>query len=343
MSVNSLKIPQVHITLFVSYQLARIVSSISTKRACRMSAENQPQILNPAPAQEKTNFPWREVLSRSSLPFLGLAASYGVYSFTIHYVNIVFAIITAAAFELVYIGLAVAKDLDERQHRRARLISMSAVGVSACFNWMAGVIDTNPGWFEGLTLGQKTFLAFLHGAPLSLLGYFVADLLMHSSTGEALTKAAQDIIEKLQSELDSLQSRFATLQKDHETLQSSNNDLQNRLTSSEERLTNSETQLTGFRNLVAWLQNAGQPFAFQDGEFRIVEIKQPELPAAIAIDTSLIASQVSILAKCLQARKISAAGAELTGREPGSVFGIGDFDSELGKLLTNTYTDKGSF
>jgi FtsZ-binding cell division protein ZapB len=319
------------------------MSAVSTK-------ENQTQILNPAPTQEKSVLPWREILSRSSLPFLGLAASYGVYSFTIHYVNIVFAIITAAAFELVYVGLSVAKDLDERQRRRARLISMSAVGVSACFNWMAGVIDTNPGWFEGLTLGQKTLLAFLHGAPLSLLGYFVADLLMHSSTGDAVTKAAQAVIEKLQDELKELQSRFATLQKDHETLQSSNNDLQNRLTSSEERLatseerlTNSESQLTGFRNLVAWLQSAGQPFAFQDGEFRIVEIKQPELPAAIGIDTSLIASQVSILAKCLQARKVSTTGAELTGREPGSVFGIGDFDSELGKLLTNTYTDKGSF
>jgi TolA-binding protein len=288
-----------------------------------------------------TSVSYREFISRSSLPFLGLAASYGVYSFAIHYVPFIFAVITAAAFELVYLGLSAANNLDERQQRRAKLLSLSAVAVSVCFNWTAGVIDTNPGWFEGLTLGQKAILAFVHGAPLSIMGYFVADLMLHSSTGETLTKAAQAVIEKLQSELDDLQSRFATLQKDHEVLQGSNKELQNRLTNSEERLTTSENQLSQFRNLIAWLQNAGQPFAFQDGEFRIVEIKQPELPAAIAIDTSLIASQVSILAKCLQARKISAAGAELTGREPGSVFGIGDFDSELGKLLTNTYTDKG--
>ena len=124
---------------------------------------------------------WRAILARLPLPMLALAASWGVYSFAALYVPQPIAIIQAAAFELTYIGLAVARSLDDRQRRRATAISLGAVIVSVLYNSIDGLFARNPTWLIGLPPGAEIGGAVLHGAPLAIVAYLVADLLLHSA------------------------------------------------------------------------------------------------------------------------------------------------------------------
>lgn len=113
------------------------------------------------------------------LPMLGLAASYGVYFFAINFVPFPFALIEASAFEFVYIGLACLPRLDKKLRKRALLISLGAVLISAAYNTMAAAIhmdacllqDLKPAYFWGISL--------LHGVPLAVLSFGMADLIIH--------------------------------------------------------------------------------------------------------------------------------------------------------------------
>lgn len=123
---------------------------------------------------------WRALLSRLPLPMLALAASWGVYSFAAAYVPQWVAIVQAAAFELTYIGLAVTRDLSGAQRRRATAISIGAVAASVLYNSIDGYFARNPAALAGLPWWAEAIGAVLHGAPLAIVAYLVADLLLHS-------------------------------------------------------------------------------------------------------------------------------------------------------------------
>jgi hypothetical protein len=122
---------------------------------------------------------WRGLLAGLPLPMLALAASYGVYSFALLFVPPWVAITQAAAFEMTYVGLAVLIGLDTEQRRRAGLISYGAVGVSIIYNSMAGFFHRQADALAALPWWGDAILSALHGAPLALVAYFVADLLLH--------------------------------------------------------------------------------------------------------------------------------------------------------------------
>lgn len=179
----------------------------------------------------KTNFlktHWREIISRASLPLLTLGAMYGVYSFSALFVPELVAVIIAGAFELVYVGLAIATDLDDKQRQKAKWISLGAVAVSVSYNWAAGILHTTPGLFGQLDSFAHWILAGLHGAPLAVLAYLVADLLLHSNTGQNIRTALQSALEKvqlLQTELQSIEVGKVELQNLANFLQSNNDEL----------------------------------------------------------------------------------------------------------------------
>lgn len=122
---------------------------------------------------------WRDILARLPLPMLALAASYGVYSFALMFVPAWVAIVQAAAFELVYIGLAVVR-LDDKQQKRAQAISVGAVVVSMAYNSLDGLFHRRPELLTLPPLWLDVALSLLHGIPLAALAYLVADLLLHS-------------------------------------------------------------------------------------------------------------------------------------------------------------------
>lgn len=123
--------------------------------------------------------PWRPLLAGLPLPMLALAASYGVYSFNLLFVPMWVALVSAAAFELTYVGLAVMQGLDERQRRRAGLVSIGAVVVSILYNTLSGLFHRQPDVLAALPLTGEIALAVLHGAPLAWVAFLVADLLLH--------------------------------------------------------------------------------------------------------------------------------------------------------------------
>lgn len=123
---------------------------------------------------------WRDGLARLPLPMLALAASYGVYRFAAMFVPEWVAIVQAAAFELVYMGLAVVRGLTPGQYKRAKAISLGSVGVSVAYNSLDGLLHRRPDLLVGAPLWADIGLALLHGAPLAVVAYLVADLLLHS-------------------------------------------------------------------------------------------------------------------------------------------------------------------
>jgi len=125
---------------------------------------------------------WRAVLSRSALPMLALAASYGVYQYARLYVPDWVAFVQAAAFELTYLGLAVARNVDTR---RARRISAGAVVTSIIYNTLAGLFHRVPLDAFALPLAGELAFAALHGLPLAWVAYLVADLMLHEGAPSA--------------------------------------------------------------------------------------------------------------------------------------------------------------
>lgn len=121
------------------------------------------------------------ILPRLPLPMLALSASYGVYQFALLFVPQWVAIAQAAAFELTYVSLASIETETESQRKRATAISLGAVAVSVLYNWLAGFFHRNPESLIGLSNYQEAGLAFLHGAPLAIVAYLVADLLLHKN------------------------------------------------------------------------------------------------------------------------------------------------------------------
>lgn len=124
---------------------------------------------------------WRALLSRAPLPMLALAASYGVYSFALLFVPWWVALAQAAAFESTYLGLAVLESSDAAKRKRAGAISIGAVVVSVIYNSAAGFFHRNPDTLLGTPWYAEVALAMAHGAPLAIVAYLVADLLLHAT------------------------------------------------------------------------------------------------------------------------------------------------------------------
>lgn len=160
--------------------------------------------------QTFTQRDFRPLLARLPLPMLALAASYGVYRYAVLFVPFWVAVIQAAAFELTYIGLASQRDLSDDARKRASYISIGAVVVSIIYNTLAGLFDRNPQWLTEIHWAFEWLLAILHGAPLALVAYLVADLLLHSNNVNLSALVAQ-----LQTTIDELR---ATITQNDETI-----------------------------------------------------------------------------------------------------------------------------
>lgn len=126
------------------------------------------------PKKNKLN--WLAILP---LPLLGLAASFGVFSYACLFCPNYVAFIVASAFEFVYIGLAVQSGLNEKQRKSANMISVSAMLVSVLYNSAAGMFHRRPELLETSGIGFDLFLSLLHGLPIPVLAWAVADLLLH--------------------------------------------------------------------------------------------------------------------------------------------------------------------
>lgn len=133
---------------------------------------------------------WRTLLSRLPLPTLALAASYGVYSYTALFVPEWVAVVQAAAYESTYIGLASIDNLSEAQRKRATRISVGAVVVSIVYNLLAGKVYRDPQALDNLAPLWEWFISFLHAAPIAIVAYFVADLLLHQPSTSKATRQA---------------------------------------------------------------------------------------------------------------------------------------------------------
>lgn len=116
------------------------------------------------------------LLTRAPLPMLALAASYGVWSFNLLFVPGWVAFVSAAAFELTYVALAFTPTSDPK---RAVHVSIAAVVVSVLYNVLASLFVRQPGLLVDTPLWGDVALAVLHGAPLAIVAYHVAGLLLH--------------------------------------------------------------------------------------------------------------------------------------------------------------------
>lgn len=132
--------------------------------------------------EEETPWTFRRILSVLPLPMLGLAASYGVYHFAANFAPDWVAIAEASAFELTYIGLAALEGLSKEQKERASFVARGAVAVSIIYNSIAGALYLDPQLFEDLGRFAFWSVSILHGVPLAVLAYLVADLVLHSET-----------------------------------------------------------------------------------------------------------------------------------------------------------------
>lgn len=139
---------------------------------------------------------WRSLFAALPLPMLALAASYGVYNFARLFVPAWVAVIQAAAFELVYIGMAVTP-LTPAQRRRATLIALGAVVVSMAYNSLDGLFHRRPGLLADTPLWADVLLALLHGVPLAALAYLVSDLLLHRQVQESVVLEPRKIAPEL--------------------------------------------------------------------------------------------------------------------------------------------------
>jgi uncharacterized membrane protein YhiD involved in acid resistance len=243
---------------------------------------------------------WRNVLSRVALPLLAIVASYGVYSYTKLFVPELFAVLAAAAFEMVYIGLAVVT-LQPSQQKRGRQISYGAVGVSVIYNVLAGLIDRNPNLLKGMSTDTRLYaeiaMAVLHGVPLAVLAFLVADLLLHQ-----FQPIADPEKEQLQLDLHQVQGSVAELQNQLIGLQA---ELQGyEVVKAELQL--SAIQLQGEKEeLQSKLQVADQ--AAKEAWSKLQEKNQPATSPDLVL-------QFDELVKAIQARRVTANEAKLQVR-----------------------------
>lgn len=131
--------------------------------------------------KKKKRINWRHFLSQWSLPMLALPASYGVYFFASHVIPEFFAVAEACAFEMTYIGMALAKGKNPDKKKRFDRVAMGAVMVSIIYNTITAAAHLDPTLLKNPDIIKLWILAILHGFPLAILGYQVANLLYHDN------------------------------------------------------------------------------------------------------------------------------------------------------------------
>jgi hypothetical protein len=140
----------------------------------------------------------RNVAAIVALLLLAGTASYGVYQFQLLFVPHIVALISAASFEATYIGLAIAT-LTQTSKKRAAVVSLAAVAVSIVYNSLSALFHLSPELLAKEYLWLNGILALLHGLPLALVAYFVADLIIHQqvqTTSKIASKATSRITSK---------------------------------------------------------------------------------------------------------------------------------------------------
>lgn len=167
-----------------------VIEFIESKRNISINDIKQEQRPGVVPTQspqkkvfvrnEKKEINLISILQSSSLPMLGLAASYGVYVFSSHFFPPAIAMIEASAFELTYIGLSTMKGLSDRQKKVAKNVSIGALVTSVIYNTLAGALIMKPEIFDDLNVFCFWLVALIHGAPLAILGYSVSTLVFNS-------------------------------------------------------------------------------------------------------------------------------------------------------------------
>lgn len=121
---------------------------------------------------------YKSIAAIIALLLLAFTASYGVYTFQSLFVPWWVALASAASFEATYIGIALAP-ITVQNKRRAMYISIAAVIVSIAYNSISALFTLNPLLLEQRTLWVDIALSLLHGLPLALVAYLVADLIIH--------------------------------------------------------------------------------------------------------------------------------------------------------------------
>ena len=96
------------------------------------------------------------------------------------------AYVTAAAFELTYIGLAVVPLSDKESKGKAVWVAQAAVLVSVAYNVISGFLHRNPTALD--TAGAwwlEIILSLIHGLPLASVGYLLSTLILHNMKEES--------------------------------------------------------------------------------------------------------------------------------------------------------------
>lgn len=138
------------------------------------------------------------VFARAPLPMLALAASYGVYQFNLLFTPVWVALVSAAAFELTYVALAFTPTDDTK---RATYVSIAAVVVSVLYNVLAALFVRRPEMLVGTPWYGDVLLATLHGAPLAIMAYNVAALLLHSQRSATLSTLLSEPVKERQGDV----------------------------------------------------------------------------------------------------------------------------------------------
>lgn len=127
---------------------------------------------------------WSTLLRAMPLLMLASSAAYGVAMFQALFVPWYVAWLSAAAFECTYALLAFVGTTDTR---RAMWLSVAAVAVSVVYNTLSSLFHIRPALLVDRPLWSDVTLALLHGAPLAIVAYAVASLLVHQrSTPDTL-------------------------------------------------------------------------------------------------------------------------------------------------------------
>jgi hypothetical protein len=124
-------------------------------------------------------------MNRSIIQFamvlLAIVAMFLVYDFSLHIYPWWVALLSAGSLVGVYIGLGWAPIPQER-HKLAIGISGLAMGIEMVYGTLAGLARLSPDWFAmPLPAWAIIALALLHGAPFTVLLFFVSMLVLHGN------------------------------------------------------------------------------------------------------------------------------------------------------------------
>lgn len=175
-----------------------------------MTAESKPSRLSDV----GNHLVW--LAPRLAIVALSLVSAYEVYRFLLWFLPEWLAIISAGAFELVYIALVVIPYDSDKQKERGTNLSRVAVGVSVTYTFIAGYSHLDPQWMQWVATGRdwlaicfKFLITFLHAVPLATMAYSVSGLVLHSNSSGVALNSEKNAIERLTERLEQLENQIA--------------------------------------------------------------------------------------------------------------------------------------